>query len=134
MDVMKSGAVLANAGHFDVEINKHDLDKLAVSHRTVRKNIEEFAMQDGRRIYLLAEGRLVNLAAGDGHPTEIMDLSFALQALSALYIAEHHTHMQNKVYELPEDINTKVAQLKLKGMKIGIDQLSEEQIKYLHQA
>lgn len=134
MAVMKNGAVLANAGHFDVEINKPDLYQLAVSRKPVRKNIEEFIMQDGRKLYLLAEGRLVNLAAGDGHPTEIMDLSFALQALSALYIAEHHARMQNKVYELPEQINTRVAQLKLQGMKIGIDSLSEEQIRYLHQA
>lgn len=134
MAVMKNGAVLANAGHFDVEINKPDLYQLAVSRKPVRKNIEEFIMQDGRKLYLLAEGRLVNLAAGDGHPTEIMDLSFALQALSALYIAEHHAQMQNKVYELPEQINTRVAQLKLQGMKIGIDSLSEEQIRYLHQA
>lgn len=134
MAVMKSGAVLANAGHFDVEINKHDLNKLSVSQKTVRKNIEEFVMPDGRKIYLLAEGRLVNLAAGDGHPTEIMDLSFALQALATLYIADHHTTLQNTVYNLPDQINTKVAQLKLQGMDITIDALSAEQIKYLHQA
>ncbi len=131
---MKSGALLANAGHFDVEINKEDLARHAVSIRKVRKNIEEFTMQDGRKIYLLAEGRLVNLAAGDGHPTEIMDLSFAMQALSVLYILENHTKMENTVHKLPHELDLKVAALKLQAMNIAIDQLTAEQYNYLHQA
>jgi len=134
MDAMKSGAILANAGHFDVEINKQDLSALAVSQRTVRKNIQEYLMRDGRKIYLLAEGRLVNLAAGDGHPTEIMDLSFAMQALAVLYINNYYKTLDSKVYTLPEALNIKVADLKLKAMGISIDKLTEEQDKYLHKA
>lgn len=131
MAVMKTGAVLANAGHFDLEINKEDLNELAVSKATVRKNIEEFVMADGRKIYLLAEGRLVNLAAGDGHPTEIMDLSFAMQALAVLHILEHHNEMENKVFNFPEEVSTKVALLKLTAMGLSIDSLTEDQKKYL---
>ncbi len=134
MAVMKTGAVLANAGHFDLEINKEDLNEMAVSTRTVRKNIEEFVMADGRKIYLLAEGRLVNLAAGDGHPTEIMDLSFAMQALAVLHILEHHQEMENQVFNFPEEVSTKVALLKLGAMGLKIDSLTEEQKKYLMQA
>lgn len=129
--VMKSGAVLANAGHFDLEINKEDLAAMAVSCRTVRKNIEEFVLEDGRKIYLLAEGRLVNLAAGDGHPTEIMDLSFAMQALAVLHILEHHKEMENKVFNFPEEVSTKVAQLKLAALGLKIDTLTADQKKYL---
>ena len=129
--VMKSGAVLANAGHFDLEINKEHLSELSVSKRTVRKNIEEFVMNDGRKIYLLAEGRLVNLAAGDGHPTEIMDLSFAMQALAVLHILEHHQDMDNQVFNFPDEVSTKVAGLKLAAMGIKIDALTAEQKKYL---
>lgn len=133
MAVMKTGAVLANAGHFDLEINKDDLNDMAVSTRTVRKNIEEFVMADGRKIYLLAEGRLVNLAAGDGHPTEIMDLSFAMQALAVLHILEHHKEMENQVFNFPEEVSTKVALLKLSAMGLKIDSLTPEQKKYLMQ-
>ncbi len=132
--LMKSGAVLANAGHFDLEINKEHLAEMATSRRTVRKNIEEFIMADGRKIYLLAEGRLVNLAAGDGHPTEIMDLSFAMQALAVLHILEHHQEMENKVFNFPEEVSTKVATLKLSAMGLTIDALTAEQKKYLMQA
>ena len=134
MAVMKTGAVLANAGHFDLEINKEDLNELAVSRRIVRKNIEEFVMNDGRKIYLLAEGRLVNLAAGDGHPTEIMDLSFAMQALAVLHILEHHQEMENQVFNFPDEVSTKVAMLKLTAMGLKIDSLTDEQKKYLMQA
>lgn len=132
--VMKSGSILANAGHFDLEINKEDLTNLAVSKRTVRKNIEEFVMADNRKIYLLAEGRLVNLAAGDGHPTEIMDLSFAMQALAVLHILENHKEMSNIVYNLAEEVSTSVARLKLKALGISIDTLTNEQKSYLGQA
>ena len=134
MERMKSGAILANAGHFDVEINKNELGALAQSVRTVRKNIEEFERKDGRKIYLLAEGRLVNLAAGDGHPTEIMDLSFAMQALAALHILKNHTSMTNEVHNLPPELDLKVAHLKLAAMGVRIDTLSDCQTDYLHQA
>lgn len=128
---MKSGAIMANAGHFDVEINKNQLSACAKSQRKVRKNIEEFVMADGRKLYLLAEGRLVNLAAGDGHPTEIMDLSFAMQALAALYILNHHKEMDNDVHNLPKELNERVASLKLQSIDIKIDTLTEEQKEYI---
>lgn len=129
---MKNGAILANAGHFDVEINIPELERVAVSRRTVRQNIEEFLLPDGRRLYLLAEGRLVNLAAGDGHPAEIMDMSFALQALSALYIIEHGEELKNKVYNVSPEIDRRVAELKLKSLGITIDVLTENQNKYVN--
>lgn len=132
--VMKNGAILANAGHFDVEINKDDLKKLAVSHRRARRNVEEFLMADGRKVYLLAEGRLVNLAAADGHPTEIMDLSFALQALSVMYILHSHKNLEAKVYNVPAEVDSRVAGLKLKAMDIAIDKLTPEQTAYLGKA
>ena len=134
LEVMKPGAIMANAGHFDVEINKNDLLALSSSTRTVRKNIEEFVMADGRKLYLLAEGRLVNLAAGDGHPTEIMDLSFAMQALAALHILNNHKNMTNDVHNLPYELDLQVAHLKLAAMGIEIDALTSCQTDYLHQA
>ena len=134
MEVMKAGAIMANAGHFDVEINKEHLTALAQTRKTVRKNIEEFAMPDGRKLYLLAEGRLVNLAAGDGHPTEIMDLSFAMQTLAVLHIAENHAKLDNKVYTVTTEMDNRVAALKLKAMGFSIDSLSSEQEEYLHKA
>lgn len=131
---MKSGAIMANAGHFDVEINKTDLLELSVSHSTVRKNIEEYILPGSRRLYLLAEGRLVNLAAGDGHPTEIMDLSFAMQALAVLHILNHHSEMENEVYNMPEELNHRVAELKLHAMGLSIDTLTPGQKEYLFHA
>lgn len=132
--LMKDGTMMANSGHFDVEINKVDLLKNSVSHRSVRKNIEEYVQKDGRKLYLLAEGRLVNLAAGDGHPAEIMDLSFGVQFFSALHILNHHQEMENKVYLMPEEINTKIAQIKLKALGVELDELTEEQKAYLAKA
>lgn len=132
--LMKDGAMMANSGHFDVEINKVDLLKNSVSHRPVRKNIEEYVQKDGRKLYLLAEGRLVNLAAGDGHPAEIMDLSFGVQFFSALHILNHYQEMENKVYLMPEEINTKIAQIKLKALGVELDELTEEQKAYLAKA
>lgn len=132
--LMKDGAMMANSGHFDVEINKVDLLKNSVSHSPVRKNIEEYVQKDGRKLYLLAEGRLVNLAAGDGHPAEIMDLSFGVQFFSALHILNHHQEMENKVYLMPEEINTKIAQIKLKALGVELDELTEEQKAYLAKA
>ncbi len=130
---MKDGAILANAGHFDVEINIPELERVSVSRCAARKNIEEFKQPDGRRLYLLAEGRLVNLAAGDGHPAEIMDMSFALQALSALYILRHGSELGKKVYNVLPDIDNRVAELKLKSLGIQIDRLTSEQFSYINE-
>jgi adenosylhomocysteinase len=129
--VMKNGAILANAGHFDVEVWKPDLEEMAAEKRVMRNNIEGYVMKDGRIINLLAEGRLVNLAAGDGHPAEIMDMSFALQALCALYINENGGKLENRVYDVPDEIDRKVALMKLSAMGIGIDSLTAEQEAYL---
>jgi len=131
MQVMPDNAIMANAGHFDVEISKPDLHALAINTRTLKNNIEEFVMEDGRRLYLLAEGRLVNLAAGDGHPAEVMDLSFSLQALSLLYVIENREKLGNHVYNVPEEIDKKVAYLKLQADGIEIDELTSEQVNYL---
>ena len=129
--LMKNGAVLANAGHFDVEINIPELESQSVSRKIVRNNVEEFLQKDGRKIYLLAEGRLVNLASGDGHPAEIMDLSFAVQFFSAAHILHNHQKLENKVYLMPEEINAKIAEIKLESIGVKIDTLTEEQKKYL---
>jgi len=129
--VMKDGAILANAGHFDVEIWKPDLEDMCTSKKVMRDNIMGYVMEDGRIINLLADGRLVNLAAGDGHPAEIMDMSFALQALCARYIGENGRNLSNKVYDVPKEIDEAVAHTKLKAMGITIDSLSEEQERYL---
>ncbi|WP_003542964.1 adenosylhomocysteinase [Desulfotomaculum nigrificans] len=131
-ELMKDGAILCNAGHFDVEVNKPDLVAMATSRRIVRKDIEEFTLKDGRKLYLLAEGRLVNLAAGDGHPAEIMDMSFALQALSARYILEQAKNLTNKVYVVPKEIDHRVATLKLNSLGVHIDTLTAEQEAYIN--
>lgn len=128
---MKDGVLLANAGHFDVEVWKPDLEALAVEKRPMRKNIEGYVMKDGRVLNLLAEGRLVNLASGDGHPAEIMDMSFALQALSARYLVKNEGKLEKKVYNVPEEIDRRVASMKLEAMGITIDKLTEEQERYL---
>jgi adenosylhomocysteinase len=130
-EVMKDGAILSNAGHFDIEVNKPELYDLSSSVRTVRRNIEEFQLKDGRKIYLLAEGRLVNLAAGDGHPAEIMDTTFALQALALKYVNEQYQQIGNKVINVPYETDREVARLKLTSLGIQIDTLSDEQIAYL---
>jgi len=128
---MKNGVLLANAGHFDVEVWKPDLEALAVEKRPMRQNIVGYVMKDGRILNLLAEGRLVNLASGDGHPAEIMDMSFALQALSARYIVKNQGRLENRVYDVPDDIDHRVASMKLKAMGISIDKLTDEQKRYL---
>ena len=130
-EVMKDGAILSNAGHFDVEVNKPELDALSTGKRTVRRNIEEYQLKDGRSIYLLAEGRLVNLAAGDGHPAEIMDMTFALQAMSLKYVNEQYESIGSKVLNVPYELDEQVARYKLESLGTGIDQLSEEQRSYL---
>lgn len=129
--VMRDGAVMCNAGHFDVEICIPELEKLAVEKKEQRKNIMGYKMADGRWLNLLAEGRLVNLAAGDGHPAEIMDMSFALQALSAQYMLENYSKLGTRVIDVPSEIDQRVAEMKLKAWNVEIDQLSEEQKKYL---
>jgi len=128
---MKDGAILCNAGHFDVEINLPELSALSVSKRVVRRNIEEYRLKDGRRIYVLAEGRLVNLAAGDGHPAEIMDMTFALQAMSLKYVNEHYKEIGARVVNVPYALDEQVARMKLASIGVSIDALSEEQRAYL---
>ena len=128
---MKDGVLLANAGHFDVEVWKPDLEALAVEKRPMRRNIDGYVMKDGRILNLLAEGRLVNLASGDGHPAEIMDMSFALQALSARHLVKNQGNLEKRVYDVPEDIDRRVATMKLEAMGISIDKLTEEQKQYL---
>ncbi|MEG6587946.1 adenosylhomocysteinase [Paenibacillus barengoltzii] len=130
-DVMKDGAILSNAGHFDVEVNKPDLEERSVSVRTVRKNIEEYQLKDGRKMYLLAEGRLVNLAAGDGHPAEIMDMTFALQALSLKYVNDRYKEIGKTVVNVPYELDEQVARFKLESLGVNIDTLSAEQRAYL---
>jgi len=130
MQKMKDGAIMANSGHFNVEVSIKDLESLSVSKRTMRPNLEEYTLRDGRKLYLLAEGRLVNLAAAEGHPPEVMDMSFANQALCAEYIAKT-PKLAVKVYTVPKEIDEKVAELKLKSMGVGIDELTAEQKKYL---
>jgi adenosylhomocysteinase len=130
MQKMKDGAIMCNSGHFNVEINIPDLESLTKAKRTMRPNMEEFALKDGRNLYLLAEGRLVNLAAAEGHPSEVMDMSFANQALCSEYIAKT-AKLQTKVYTVPKEIDEKVAELKLKTLGVTIDELTAEQKKYL---
>lgn len=135
MQVMKNGAILSNAGHFDVEINIQHLEELTtIPAYEVRKNIKTFTMDDGRKINLLGEGRLVNLACGDGHPIEIMDLSFAMQFLAMKFLLENKNELKNQLYTLPEVLNKEIAALKLEAMQLGIDTLTEEQATYLNQA
>ncbi|HWQ71885.1 MAG TPA: adenosylhomocysteinase [Desulfitobacteriaceae bacterium] len=129
--LLKSGAILCNAGHFDVEVNGVELAAMAGSRRNVRPNIEEFTLPGDKRIYLLAEGRLVNLAAGDGHPAEVMDMTFALQALSLRYLAENAGKLKPGVFSVPTEIDKRVALLRLKSLNLNIDSLSPEQEKYL---
>jgi len=127
---MKKGALLANSGHFNVEINIPDLESLATSKRTLRPNLEEYSLKNGRELYLLAEGRLVNLASAEGHPSEVMDMSFANQALCVEYLVKTR-RLEPKVYNVPNEIDDKVAMLKLKSMGIKIDTLTAEQKKYI---
>lgn len=128
---MKDGCIMGNVGHFDNEISKNDLNKLKKSVTRVREFVDEYQLNDGKRVYLIAEGRLMNLAAGQGHPAEIMDMSFAVQALSLEYLVKNHSDMGNKVYTVPKEIDTAIAEHKLAAMGVKIDSLSEEQEKYI---
>ena len=128
---MKPGAIMCNAGHFDVEVNVAQLKEIAVSERVARTNIMEYILADGRQLYVLAEGRLVNLAAGDGHPAEVMDMTFALQALSLEYVALNYEKLSPEVYQVTKEIDERVAMLKLQSLGLAIDKLSKEQEAYL---
>ena len=130
-EAMKDGAILANSGHFNSEINLKVLDELATGVRQVRPSVQEYKMGDGRRLHVLAEGRLINLAAAEGHPAAVMDMSFANQALCAEYMAKNYKTLERKVYDVPADIDAEVARLKLKAMDIEIDTLTDEQQRYL---
>lgn len=128
---MKDGAILSNSGHFNVEINIPALEEMAVEKRPIRQFVNQYTLPNGRHINLLADGRLINLSAAEGHPASVMDLSFANQALSAEYILHNHDKLENQVYTIPEDIDLEIARLKLQSMGIRIDVLTEEQKKYL---
>jgi adenosylhomocysteinase len=131
MERMKDGAILANTGHFNVEIEIPALRQLAVETRAAREFVEEFELEGGKRLYLVAEGRLVNLSSAEGHPASVMDMSFANQALAAEYVVENAASLERKVYPVPSEIDNEIARLKLATMGIEIDRLSEEQAKYL---
>src|SRR4051812_40620038 len=128
---MKDGAIVANSGHFNVEIEIPALRSLATDTRTLRQFVDEFTLEDGRRVFLIADGRLVNLSAAEGHPAQVMDMSFANQALSAEYVVANAASLERKVYPVPEEIDHEIARLKLETMGIAIDELTEEQAKYL---
>jgi adenosylhomocysteinase len=128
---LKDGAILSNTGHFNVEIDIRGLRDYAESSRRARENVEEFEFSDGRRVYLIAVGRLVNLSAAEGHPAAVMDMSFANQALSAEYVIEHAQELERRVYVVPDEIDREIARLKLETMGIEIDELTEEQARYL---
>lgn len=130
---MKDGAIFSNTGHFDVEIDVKALRKFAKSTRILRPHLREFVLPNGRSVYLLAEGRIVNLGAAEGHPSEVMDLSFCNQALSAVYIAQNYRKLKGKVYNIPEEIDEKIAMLKLESMGVSIDKLSKGQKEYMEQ-
>ena len=128
---MKSGAILANSGHFDVELNLKDLESITKKKRAIRPNVDEHVLENGAKVYVLGEGRLVNLAAAEGHPPEVMDMSFANQALGAEWLAKEGKSLQPRVYRIPEEIDRDIARLKLKTMGAHIDELTPEQRKYL---
>jgi adenosylhomocysteinase len=130
---MKNGAIVANSGHFNVEINIPALEAMAVEEpKRVREFVQQYRMPDGRAINLLGEGRLINLAAAEGHPASVMDMSFANQALSAAYMQEHAAELVNKVYSVPEEVDQEIARIKLGAMGVKIDTLTAEQVKYLN--
>lgn len=131
VELMKDGAIIANTGHFNVEIDIPAIEKLSKKQKRIREYVEEYTMRDGRRINLLGEGRLINLASAEGHPAHVMDMSFANQALSAEYIVENYAKLEHNVFKVPDDIDKNIAALKLKSMGIKIDTLTPEQKTYL---
>jgi adenosylhomocysteinase len=128
---MKDGSILANSGHFNVEISISDLEDISIGKRAIRENVEEYRLESGRRLYFLSEGRLVNLAAAEGHPSEVMDMSFSNQALCCEWIVKNHEHMEVKVYDVPKEVDKEIAELKLESIGVKIDKLTEEQKRYL---
>jgi adenosylhomocysteinase len=130
-EVMKDGAIIANSGHFNVEINIEALEEMATERRKAREYVDQYILEDGRKLNLLGEGRLINLAAAEGHPASVMDLSFANQALSLEYLVQHRDEMEKQVYTIPEAIDREIARLKLEAMGVEIDTLTDEQTKYL---
>lgn len=130
-ELMKDGAIVANTGHFNVEIDIPELEKLSIKRKMIREFVDEYIMKDGRKIYLLGQGRLINLAAAEGHPAQVMDMSFANQALSAEYIAKYHKTLEKNCFKVPDDIDDNIAFLKLKSMDVKIDTLTKEQQNYL---
>jgi adenosylhomocysteinase len=131
-ELMKDGALIANSGHFNVEINIPALEEMAVSKRLVRPFVEEYKLDDGRRLHILGEGRLINLASAEGHPASVMDMSFANQALSLEYMIKNADKLEKTVYGVPEEIDREIARMKLESMGVFVDVLTEEQEKYLH--
>ncbi|MEX2374967.1 MAG: adenosylhomocysteinase, partial [Dehalococcoidia bacterium] len=131
-EVMQSGAIMANSGHFDAEINLKALNAMSETRETLKPFVEEYTLTDGRKLVVLAEGRLVNLGAAEGHPASVMDMSFANQALSAEYIVDQHKNLENRVYDVPREIDDEIARLKLAAMGINIDTLTAEQEHYLN--
>ena len=131
-EVMKDGAIVANSGHFNVEINIPALEEMAVEKRLVRPFVDAYELPDGRVIHILGEGRLINLASAEGHPASVMDMSFANQALSAEYVIKHAKELEKKVYGVPTDIDMEIARLKLAAMNVAIDTLTDQQVKYLN--
>jgi adenosylhomocysteinase len=129
---MKDGAIVANSGHFNVEINIPALEAMSVSKKLVRPFVDQYQLKDGRQIHILGEGRLINLASAEGHPASVMDMSFANQALAAEYLVKNAGKLENKVYSVPEEIDLEIARLKLAAMNVIIDTLSDEQVKYLN--
>jgi adenosylhomocysteinase len=132
LSMMKDGAIIANSGHFNVEINIPALETMAQKRRSLRPFVEEFTMEDGRRLYLLGEGRLINLAAAEGHPSSVMDMSFANQLLSATYLIQESSTLAHDVHMVPKELDEEVGRLKLHSMGIAIDALTEEQNRYIN--
>lgn len=130
-EVMKDGAIICNSGHFNVEINIPDLEDLSVGQKTMREFVEEYTLKNGRKLFVLGEGRLINLASAEGHPASVMDMSFANQAVSAEYVVKNHHQMEKRVYIVPEDLDASIAKLKLQALGIELDELTEEQQTYL---
>jgi len=128
---MKDGAIVSNSGHFNVELDITNLKKISRRRRIIRDFVEEFELINGKKIYLLGDGRLINLAAAEGHPSSVMDMSFANQALSVEYLVKNYNKLKKDVYPVPPEIDRKIAYLKLKSMNIKIDKLTDEQKKYL---
>ena len=128
----KDGAIVANSGHFDVEINVKALEEMSESKRKVREFVDEYTLEDGRKVFLLAEGRLVNLGAAEGHPPSVMDMSFANQALAGEFIANNHQNMDPGVYTIPSELDSEIAKLKLEAMGMTFDTLTPEQYTYLN--